>query len=90
LRPCIPSSWPSYSIEWRFGRTLYTIDVENPEGRCSGAIRAELDGSLTDPEAIPLRDDGRPHRVWVLLGAERDAPSGCEPLPASPAGTERS
>jgi cyclic beta-1,2-glucan synthetase len=75
IDPCIPSSWPTYSIEWRFGKTLYTIVVDNPERRCRGVASAELDGSPVDPAAIPLTDDGRPRRVHVVLGAHRDEAS---------------
>ena len=75
VSPCIPSSWPSFSVEWRLGTTRYTIDVENPEPRCRGVASIELDGSPADPAAIPLADDGRQHRVRVVLGAG-GAPSG--------------
>ena len=39
LNPSIPSSWPTYSIEWRFGKARYTIVVENPERCCRGVAR---------------------------------------------------
>jgi len=42
-----------------------------PERRCRGVASVELDGSLTDPAAIPLADDGRDHRLRVVLGAGR-------------------
>ncbi|MGD1148848.1 MAG: glucoamylase family protein [Thermoanaerobaculaceae bacterium] len=90
LNPCIPSSWPTYSIEWRFGKTRYTIAVENPERRCRGVASAELDGSPADPAAIPLADDGRAHRVRVVLGAGRNAPSGPAQPPAARAGAKTS
>jgi cyclic beta-1,2-glucan synthetase len=69
VSPCIPSSWPSFSIEWRFGRTRYVILVENPQRRCRNVASAELDGSRVDSGAIPLVDDGGSHQVRVLLGA---------------------
>jgi cyclic beta-1,2-glucan synthetase len=81
LKPCIPSSWPTYSIEWRFGKTDYSIVVENPERRCGGVASVELDGSLVDPAAIPLDGSGGAHRVRVLLGASRTVA-----LPGSPGG----
>jgi len=71
LDPCIPSSWLVYSIEWRFGRSHYSISVENPQRCCRGVASAELDGSPTDPAAIPLVDDGRTHRVRIVLGTDR-------------------
>ena len=68
VNPCIPSSWPAYSIEWRVGKTRYSIAVENPERRCRGVASAEMDGEPVDPGAIPLQDDGT-HRVRIVLGA---------------------
>jgi cyclic beta-1,2-glucan synthetase len=69
FEPCIPSSWPGFSVEWRFGSTRYSILVENPERRCRGATSVTLDGSPVAAAAIPLVDDGGVHRVRVVLGA---------------------
>ena len=68
MDPCIPSSWPDYSIVWRFGRTRYEIAVSNPERRCRGIAEAELDGVPVDPRSIPLADDGGTHQVRLVLG----------------------
>ena len=67
--PCIPSSWPGFSIEWRFEGTSYSIAVENPERRCRGVASVTLDQAQVDPEAIPWLGDRRAHRVRVVLGA---------------------
>ncbi len=67
--PCIPSVWPGFTIDWRFGKATYHIEVTNP-GHCSrGVASAELDGASCDAEAIPLVDDGKSHRVEIRLGA---------------------
>jgi cyclic beta-1,2-glucan synthetase len=71
LNPCIPSSWPTFSLEWRVGSTQYSISVENPERRCRDVASVELDGLEVDPDAIPIVDDGRRHLVRVVLGAAR-------------------
>jgi len=76
LDPCIPASWPEYTIVWRFGRTRYEILVVNPEHRCRGIAVADLDSDPVDPAAIPLTDDGATHRVMVVLGDRmQSAPS---------------
>ncbi|HVR72357.1 MAG TPA: glucoamylase family protein, partial [Vicinamibacteria bacterium] len=69
--PCIPSSWPEYTVAWRFGTSRYEIVVTNPEGQSRGVGEAEMDGAPVDPRAIPLADDGRVHRVRVVLGTPR-------------------
>jgi cyclic beta-1,2-glucan synthetase len=74
LDPCIPASWPEYSISWRVGRTRYQILVTNPGGRCRGVASALLDGAPVDPRAIPLVDDGLVHQVRAVLG-DAAAPS---------------
>jgi cyclic beta-1,2-glucan synthetase len=68
MDPCIPSSWPEYTIAWRFGRASYQITVANPERRCRGIAEAELDGVSVDPRAIPLADDSGTHQVRLVLG----------------------
>jgi len=68
LNPCIPSTWPRYSLEWRVGRARYRITVLNPEGLCRGVTSAELDGTQVDPRAIPLLADDSTHEVSVVLG----------------------
>jgi cyclic beta-1,2-glucan synthetase len=68
LDPCIPTSWPGYSITWRFGATRYEIAVVNPVQRCRGIASARLDGAPVDPDAIPLTDDGAVHTLRIILG----------------------
>jgi cyclic beta-1,2-glucan synthetase len=66
--PCIPASWTEYQILWRFRETRYEIIVSNPDRRCRGVSKAELDGLAVNPSSIPLLDDGRVHHVRVVLG----------------------
>jgi len=73
VNPCIPSSWPGFSIEWRVGTTRYAISVENPGSRCRGVASVAMDGNPVDPGSIPLLDDGGTHVVRVVLGAARAA-----------------
>jgi len=67
--PCIPRSWPSYSIQFRYHSATYNIQVENPNGVCRGVARVECDGkSVPGPANIQLSDDGIAHRILVVLG----------------------
>jgi cellobiose phosphorylase len=67
--PCIPRHWERFEIRYRHGSSLYRICVENPKGVCRGISRLELDGVRLAAEApIPLSDDGREHRVELVLG----------------------
>ena len=68
IDPCIPASWPSCSIAWRFGATRYELEIANPERCCRGVARALLDGKAVAADDIPLVDDGRRHVLEVVLG----------------------
>jgi cyclic beta-1,2-glucan synthetase len=69
MNPCIPATWPRYSLEWRAGRALYRITVMNPERMCRGVASAMIDGQPVDPGAIPLlADDDVTYDVTVVLG----------------------
>jgi cyclic beta-1,2-glucan synthetase len=72
LDPTIPASWPRYTIVWRFGRSRYEIEVENPEHRCRGVREAWLDGVAVDPAGIPLLDDGGIHRIRAVISSAKD------------------
>jgi cellobiose phosphorylase len=75
IAPCIPSAWPRYEVTYRFGPSRYRIVVENPEGRCGGVGRLEVDGVALGSTTIPMIDDGRLHQVRVVLGG------AAEPMP---------
>jgi cyclic beta-1,2-glucan synthetase len=69
IDPCIPRSWPGYSIRFRYYSTVYEIAVENPDGVNRGVTRIELDSkTLMAHEGIPLLDDGAEHRIRIVLG----------------------
>ena len=69
IDPCIPKSWPNYSMSFRHYSTTYKISVENPSGVSRGVTSAEMDGKPLSPfPNIPLLDDGVEHQVRIVLG----------------------
>jgi cyclic beta-1,2-glucan synthetase len=64
IKPCLPADWPGCSIEYRFGETLYRIDVQQAHAT-SGSIL--LDGVQVEGETLPLVDDRLEHRVVVSV-----------------------
>ncbi|MBZ0114805.1 MAG: hypothetical protein K8J08_20260 [Thermoanaerobaculia bacterium] len=69
LDPCIPASWPGYSLSYRHGSTQYDITVDNLRGAGHGVSLLELDGVTLDVgKGVPLLDDQQPHQVRVVLG----------------------
>jgi cyclic beta-1,2-glucan synthetase len=72
ITPCIPAAWEEVAIEYRFGRTTYSITILNPDGVSTGARLVEVDGVSSADGDIELRDDGAEHVVRVTMG-ETDA-----------------
>jgi len=69
IDPCIPRAWPGFSITFRHRSARYEIVVENPEGVSRGVSLVELDGvPVTGFVDVVLADDGRTHRLRVVLG----------------------
>ncbi|SEL56967.1 Cellobiose phosphorylase [Pseudoxanthomonas sp. GM95] len=61
ITPCIPADWPGYQLRYRFGTSLYVIDVRQRPGipalMLDGVPQAALD--------FPLSDDGATHAVTL-------------------------
>ena len=69
IDPCIPASWPGFTMTFRHGAARYDIAVENPSHVCRGVVRRELDGVALGAHAdIPLANDALVHRVRIVLG----------------------
>ncbi|HSS44382.1 MAG TPA: glycosyl hydrolase family 65 protein, partial [Thermoanaerobaculia bacterium] len=70
LDPCIPRAWPGYALTFRYHSARYELRVENPRGATRGVESVELDGAPLSRGAreIPLKDDGKTHRIRVVLG----------------------
>ncbi len=69
--PCIPRNWPGFQIVFQYRSARYKIQAENPNGVCGGVVALEFDDQML-PNAknfpIPLTDDGKTHRVRLILG----------------------
>jgi len=68
IEPCLPPGWREYEINYRFGKTMYHLRVENPQSVNNGVTKLTLDGKLLKDEKISLEDDGHEHHVVVTLG----------------------
>jgi cyclic beta-1,2-glucan synthetase len=65
IEPAAPASWREFTIEYRFGRTVYTIVVSNDGEGWHGPVEVAVDGQVSSGGGIPLVDDGEPHSVQV-------------------------
>jgi cyclic beta-1,2-glucan synthetase len=75
ITPCIPAVWPGFKLRWQFGASTYEVEVDNAAHVSSGVSHADIDGKTVSAEAIPLVDDGRPHRVRIVMGPARPVSS---------------
>jgi cyclic beta-1,2-glucan synthetase len=67
VEPCIPATWPSFEVRFKYRSTLYEIMVENPRRVSSGVVEVKLDGKPVS-RTLQLEDDGLVHRVSVAMG----------------------
>jgi cyclic beta-1,2-glucan synthetase len=65
--PCLPTSWPSLKIHYRYRETFYHITLNN---RASGltVTRVLVDGNENSDKFVPLIDNRNEHIVEVDVG----------------------
>jgi cellobiose phosphorylase len=65
--PCLPAAWLGFTLQYRWGRTMYAIEVQQLAG--ASDVRVLLDGVLQATAVLPLQDDGVENRVVVQVQA---------------------
>ena len=65
VSPCVPDSWPEFTIAYRRGRSRYTITVHRPAQLRASAPRISVDGRLQPGDSFRVVDDGRDHVVTI-------------------------
>ncbi|HEX4273673.1 MAG TPA: glucoamylase family protein [Rhizomicrobium sp.] len=68
IDPVIPRQWPQFEATFRHRTATYEILVENPAHCSRGIAAVTVDGVGQDTAAIALADDGKTHRVHIVLG----------------------
>ncbi|HQT98465.1 MAG TPA: cyclic beta 1-2 glucan synthetase, partial [Thermodesulfobacteriota bacterium] len=75
--PCFPPDWTGFKVYYRYGETVYEIDVRQQPGEEARTI-VTVDGVEQQGGAIPLVDDRRHHSVEIVLRDPTAAEgSGC-------------
>jgi len=62
IAPCIPSQWPGYRLQYRFGASVYAIEIEQVD---DGEATLRLDGVAQAGLQLKLLDDASAHRVEI-------------------------
>ena len=65
IDPRVPVAWREYTIEYRYGRSLYRIVVQNEHGAAARSVVVTLDGKELGGAAAALIDDGARHDLLV-------------------------
>ncbi|MGM0453199.1 MAG: GH36-type glycosyl hydrolase domain-containing protein, partial [Thermodesulfobacteriota bacterium] len=68
ISPCIPGDWPGFTITYRYGASVYHIQVQNPKGVNTGIEQVLLEGEVLSGTDIPLSDEKRRYDVVVRMG----------------------
>jgi cyclic beta-1,2-glucan synthetase len=74
ITPCMPSTWTTYTLHYRFAATTYRIVVtqplagNHPASQEATVMTTYLDGVRVGEQGVLLLDDQREHLVEVNLG----------------------
>jgi cyclic beta-1,2-glucan synthetase len=68
IDPVIPPAWDGFEIKYKYGQSLYLIQVDNPDHISRNVRQIHLDGQPLRDGSIPLVDDQREHQVVVTMG----------------------
>ena len=60
--PCLPPEWTDYTLRYRFGTSLYVVQVQQAG---TGPARMRIDGTAQADLCITLVDDGGIHHVQL-------------------------
>jgi len=71
IDPCIPSSWKSFEISYRYGNAQFYIHIKNPDGVNYGVSLIAVDGNVCREGCIDLSSPGV-HHVEVIMGVPYD------------------
>ena len=67
IDPVLPSGWDRANIRYRHGKSVYEIEIENPEGLNRGVAWVEMDGHRLEDNTITIEDELIKHRVRVRI-----------------------
>ena len=68
VEPCVPRTWPEFTMKYRYKTTTYEIKVLNPDRVETGVLEIRLNGARQGAKGIPLVDSGSTHYVIVQMG----------------------
>jgi cyclic beta-1,2-glucan synthetase len=65
IEPRVPESWPAFTIEYRYGTSVYAIEVREPAAVGRRGALVALDGVEIGCDGLRLVDDGKRYDVVI-------------------------
>jgi cyclic beta-1,2-glucan synthetase len=76
IHPCVPSDWNSFSIDYKYGKTTYSLEIYCNQNH-GVPVKWMVDGKdAGNKPYLKLVDDGLVHQVEVQLGLHRSSTVG--------------
>ena len=66
IQPCIPHSWDKYSIQYKYGESIYNIKVNNISKSCTG-VKSVLINGIESENRIFLDGSGKVFNIDVEM-----------------------
>ena len=66
FNPCIPKFWNSFEIKYKFGNSIYNINIKNPEGKNTGVSKVFVNGTEHENKII-LDGGGKVFYVEIIM-----------------------
>jgi len=67
IQPHIPEYWGEYSISYRYGESVYNINVKNQSGGGKNVFLFCVNGISIESKSVKLKDDGSVNYIDVYL-----------------------
>jgi cellobiose phosphorylase len=67
LTPCLPKSWTTYKMQYRYRQTVYHITISRLATAAAEVNELFLDGEKLTGKTVPLADDHREHCVELKV-----------------------
>ena len=66
IEPCITREWKEYSIQYKYGKSIYNIKVLNPNGKNTGVEKVIVNGEEHENN-IMLNNSGGIYNIEVIM-----------------------
>lgn len=67
INPCIPNDWKEYKIHYKYGNTVYNINIKNPNLKNTGIDKMILNGIEIEEKKIKLLENTGINEVEIIM-----------------------